>query len=92
MNAYPDKQEKWLQNPVPHPLCFACENEFESWQHLFFSCEKTQNIKSFLNLQNWKDIWFKNSLAQKLVVALLLSSWSEYEGKYLKYTKARCQV
>ena len=59
MNAYPDKQEKWLQNPVPHPLCFACENEFESWQHLFFSCQKTQNIKSFLNLQNWKDIWLK---------------------------------
>ena len=93
MKAYPDKQEKWLQNMVPHPLCFACENEFESWQHLFFGCEKTQNIKSFLNLRNWKDIWLnKNSLAHKLVVALLFSSWSEYEGKHLKYTKARCQV
>ena len=93
MNAYPDKQEKWLQNLVPHPLCFACETEFESWQHLFFDCEKIQNIKTFLNLRNWQDIWLnENPLAQKLVVALLLSSWSEYEGKYLKYIKARCQV
>ena len=90
MNVYPDKQEKWLKNLVLHPLCFACENEFESWQ---CGCKKSKNIKSILNLQNWKNIWLnKTSLAHKLVVALLISSWSENEGKFLKYIKARCQV
>jgi hypothetical protein len=93
MNAYPDKQEKWLQNLVPHPLCFACETEFESWQHLFFECNAIQSTKRILEIENWQNLWLsKNPLAQKLVVALLLSSWSEYEGKYLKYVKARCQI
>ena len=30
MNAYLDKQDKWLKNLMPHPLCFACETSFES--------------------------------------------------------------
>ena len=91
MHSYLDKEEKWLKNLVPHPLCFYCETEFETWNHLIFDCEKTQSMKQHLNFKNWTDIWSsKNPLTQKLVVALLISSWSENEGKYLKYIKTRC--
>ena len=54
MNAYLDKQEKWLKNLVPHPLCFACEEKFETWNHLMFECSQQAQIRNTLEIQTWK--------------------------------------
>ena len=91
MHSYLDKQENRLKNLIPHSLCFSCETEFETWNHLVLHCEKTKITKQHLNFKNWTEIWScENPLTWKLVVALLISSWSENEGKYLKYIKTRC--
>ena len=86
MNAYLDKQEKWLKNLVPHPLCFACESSFESWNHLMFECSKLAHIRKHFNIRNWADILQdKTCLKTKLLVAIILSSWTQETGKYLKF-------
>ena len=91
MHSYLDKQDKWLKNLVPHPLCFFCETAFETWNHLLFECDRIQDTKSYLKYTKWTDIWqSQNPLNQKLVVSILLSSWSEEEGKYLKYIRLKC--
>ena len=33
MGSYLDKQDKWLRNLVPHPMCFACENSWHGKTH-----------------------------------------------------------
>ena len=86
MNAYLDKQDKWLKNLVPHPLCFACESSFESWNHLMFECSKLAHIRKHFNIRNWADILQdKTCLKTKLLVAIILSSWTQETGKYLKF-------
>ena len=86
MNAYLEKQEKWLKNIVPHPLCFACEETFETWNHLMFECPQLAQIRSALKIQTWKDILLdKTCLSAKLLVAIILSSWTGTPGKYLNF-------
>ena len=86
MNAYLEKQEKWLKNLVPHPLCFACEETFETWNHLMFECPQLALIRSTLKIQTWKDILLdKTCLSAKLLVAIILSSWIGTPGKYLNF-------
>ena len=94
MNAYPDKQETWLQNLVSDPFVLHVKTSLKVGNIFSLGEKKPKTLKVFLTYEiGRKGIWLnKNSLAQILVVALLLSSWSEYEGKYLKYIKARCQV
>ena len=38
MGSIIDKQEKWLRNLVPHPICFQCDEEFETFHHLVVDC------------------------------------------------------
>ena len=86
MNSYLNKQEKWLKNLVPHPICFGCEAEFETWNHLLFECKRFEKTRKAINIKNWNDVWAdKRGIAQKYLVALILSSWSENIGKYLNY-------
>ena len=86
MNAYLDKQEKWLKNLVPHPLCFACEEYFETWHHLMFECPKLAPIRKALELKTWSDILQdKTYIAAKALVAIILSSWTERPGNYLNF-------
>ena len=86
MNAYLDKQDKWLKNLVPHPLCFACESTFESWDHLMFECPKFTLLRKNLKFKNWSHILQdKTCLSTKLLVAIILSSWTQEPGKYLKF-------
>ena len=86
MNSYLNKQDKWLKNLVPHPICFGCETEFETWEHLLFQCNKFEKTRKAINIKNWNDVWAdKRGIAQKYLVALILSSWSENIGKYLNY-------
>ena len=93
MNSYLDKQDKWLKNLVLQPLCFACEAEFETWDHLMFSCKKLKTLTMKLNVFSWKEIWLDRScLSQKLLVAIMLSSWTESIGDYLKYFLERMKV
>ena len=40
MGSIIDKQEKWLRNLVPHPICFQCEEEFETFHHFVMDCKK----------------------------------------------------
>ena len=35
-----DKQEKWLRNLVPHPICFEYDEEFETFHHLVMECKR----------------------------------------------------
>ena len=86
MNSYLDKQDKWLKDLVPHPLCFSCGVEFETFEHLMFKCQETTRVRNKLNIKTWRDVFTdRTSLAPKLLVAVILSSWSEEKGKYLKY-------
>jgi len=86
MNSYLEKQEKWLKNLSPHPLCFGCETKFETWDHLMFECPLTQPISKALNIKNWKDVWLdKSCRSQKFLVSLLLASWTESCGPYLHF-------
>ena len=86
MNSYLEKQEKWLKQVVPHPLCFSCGKKFETWDHLMFECRDFSKIRNLLNLKNWSDGFTdKTGLAPKLLVAIVLSSWSEEKGNYLKF-------
>ena len=86
MNAYLDKQGKWLKNLTPHPLCFASEKSFETWHHLMFECPKLAAIKKALTLKNWSDILQdKTYIAPKILLAIILSSWTESPGNYLKF-------
>ena len=85
MDAYLTKQDKWLKNLVPHPLCFGCATEFETWDHLMFQCNRFAKIREVLRISTLIDVWQENSgFAQKFSVALL-SSWMEEMGIYLKY-------
>ena len=78
MNSYLEKQEKWLKQLVPHPLCFSCGEKFETWDHLMFECREFSKIRNLLNLKNWSDVFKERTgLAPKLLVAIVLSSWSE---------------
>ena len=52
MNSYLEKQEKWLKQLVPHPLCFSCGEKFETWDHLMFECREFAKIRYLLNLKN----------------------------------------
>ena len=86
MDSYMDKQDKWLKNLVPHPICFGCEAEFESWDHLLFKCARFERTRKALDIKSWRDIWTDQSgLAQKYLVSLILSSWTESIGQYLEY-------
>ena len=86
MNSYLDKQDKWLKNRVLHPLCFACGEEFEPWDHLLFPFEGLKPLTLKLSIFSWKDIWLERScLSKKLLVAVMRSSWTETSGDYLKY-------
>ena len=40
MGCYLDKEQKWLKDLVPHPLCFQCgdASETETFNHLIFEC------------------------------------------------------
>ena len=40
MGSIIDKPEKWLRNLVPHPICFQCDEEFETLHHLVMDCKK----------------------------------------------------
>ena len=86
MNSYLEKQEKRLKNLVPRPLCFSCGKKFETWDHLLFECRELSKIRNLLNLKNWSDVFTdKTGLAPKLLVAIVLSAWSEEKGNYLKF-------
>ena len=86
MNAYLDKQEKWLKNLVPHPLCFACEGYFENSHHLMFECPKLAPIRNTLEIKNWSHILQdKTHMAPKFLVAIILSSWTGSPGNYLNF-------
>ena len=86
MNAYLEKQEKWLKQLVPHPLCFSCGEKIETWDHLMFECREYSKIRNLLNLRNWPDVFTDTTgLAPKLLVAVVLSSWSEEKGNYVKF-------
>ena len=86
MNSYLEKQEKWLKQLVTHPLCFACGEKFETWDHLLFECREFSKTRNLLNLKNWSDVFTdKTGLAPKLLVAIVLSSWTEEKGNYLKF-------
>ena len=51
-----------------------------------FDCPQTQNLKTKLKYTNWDQVWNdKTGKSQKLLVAFILSSWSEEEGSYLKF-------
>ena len=86
MNSYLEKQEKWLKQLVPHPLCFSCGEKFETWDHLMFEGRDFSKIRNLLNLKNWSDVFSdRTCLAPKLLVAVVLSSWTEEKGNYLKF-------
>ena len=86
MHAYLDKQDKWLKNLVLHPLCFACETFFETWHHLVFGCPKLAHLRKSFNITNWTDILQdKTCILAKLLVAIILSSWTQQTGKYLNF-------
>ena len=92
MNCYMDKQEKWLKQLTPHPLCFLCDSEFETWNDLF-NCAITLQLRTYLQITKWDQVWKPNNyLAQKFVVSIILSPWSEEEGKYLAFMKQRCII
>ena len=40
MGSIIDKQEKWLRNLVPHPICFQCDEEFVKFHHLVMDCKE----------------------------------------------------
>ena len=56
LNSYLDKPRKWIKNLVDHPLCYSCEREFETMQHLFFACENCSTFKEKLNFNSIKDL------------------------------------
>ena len=86
MNAYLDKQENWLKNLVPHPLCFACEEYFETWHHLMFECPKLAPTIKVLNIKHWSDFFQdKTYVTPKVLVAIILSSWTESPRNYLNF-------
>ena len=82
MNAYLDREQKWLKNLVPHPLCFECCEHFESFKHLMLECKETKSLRDSLGISSWESI-LKHSLKLKLLVATILSSWTEEKGNYL---------
>ncbi len=84
MNAYLDREQKWLKNLVPHPLCFECCEHFESFKHLMLECKETKSLRDSLGISSWESI-LKHSLKLKLLVATILSSWTEEKGNYLNY-------
>ena len=86
MNSDFTKQAKWLKNLVPHPPVLD-ETEFETGDHLLFECKKFEEARKATNIANWNDVWDddKRGIAQKYLVALVLSSWSDNIGKYLGY-------
>ena len=90
MNSYLDKQEKWLKDLVPHPLCFECGESFETFNHLMLECRANANLREALGIEGWNSI-LRCEIQLKFLVATILSSWTEAKGDYLKnmYDKYR---
>ena len=85
LNSYLDKPRKWIKNLVDHPLCYSCEREFETMQHLFFACENCSTFKEKLNFNSIKDLLVEeNVIGMKYIVAKLISSWCQDTSEYLK--------
>ena len=85
-NAYLDKQKKWEVKLVQHPLCFACEEEFETYEHLFLNCQKFSKVRLQLSVTSWKNSFADTTRLQlRFLVAIILSSWLEERSEYLKW-------
>ena len=78
MGSIIDKQEKWLRNLVPRPICFQCDEEFETFHHLVMDCKKTRSLRNDLKIRNWK-FFFNDraSLKLKFLVSTIVCSWTE---------------
>ena len=90
MNAYFDKKKKWTKNLIPHPICFQCEGSFETFEHLMLECPSNKDLREKLSITDWTSI-IQNPENLKFLTATLLSSWTEEEGKYLKYLRQKHQ-
>lgn len=85
LNSYLDKPTKWIKNFVEHPMCYLCQTEFETMQHLFFDCEDSEKFKIKFNFDCLEDILnMENTLGLKYLVAKLISSWCQETSEYLK--------
>ena len=84
LNSYLEKPKKCLKNITTHPLCYSCEEEFETFKHLFCECSSDETIRSKLHMTNInKLIKDRNTLGLKFVVAKLSLSWTEEESNYM---------
>ena len=45
-------KRKWLGNLVPCPVCFQCDEEFETFHHLVQDCEILRALRHDLQIQN----------------------------------------
>ena len=78
MGSIQDKQEKWLKNLVPHPICFQCDEHFETFEHLVLECRKTLTLRRGLQIRSWQFFFNdKSPLKLKFLVATILCSWTE---------------
>ena len=73
-------------NLVQHPLCFACDEEFETFEHLFLKCKNFTTERMQLSLNPWKNAVTDTTRQQlRLLVALIIASWLEEESEYKKW-------
>ena len=78
MGCYLDKEQKWLKDLVPHPLCFQCGDAFETFNHLIFECPVNKNLRTLLQIRNWKFFFNRNaSLKMKFLTSTIVCSWTE---------------
>ena len=78
MGCYLDKEQKWLKDLVPHPLCFQCGDAFETFDHLIFECPVNKNLRTLLQIRNWKFFFNRNaSLKMKFLTSTIVCSWTE---------------
>ena len=78
MGSYLDKEQKWLKDLVPHPLCFQCCDAFESFNHLMFECPVNRPLRNLLQIRNWKFFFNKKStLKMKFLASTIICSWTE---------------
>ena len=54
MGSIIDKHGKRLKNLVPHPICFRCDEEFETFHHMVMDCKKTRGLRNDLRIGNPK--------------------------------------
>ena len=71
-----DKQVRWLHYYAESPLCSFCQEEFETSEHLLFSCNRLTDLRTQYDISSWDDVFVTTSTSKlRFVTSVLLAGW-----------------